>query len=434
MQTEDDVFQDQSSNVVDCDLLEAAKENVQPLATGRRVTSLSTILATPHAQRETKLAETRKRLRINVELALEDENGDPLEAYCRLVYWTVENYPQGHSAESGLLELLEESTRALKDFRNGVWRGDLRYLKLWLLYASYVEKPTMIYKFLIANDIGTSFALLYEEHAAVLERDGRRKEADEVYSLGIARRASPLDHLENRYHDFQKRMMSTVSRHNPTPEAISTSQAPRPALAQTLAPAAPVLAASLQPVSNSRLQIFVDPSGAESQLAEAAANEWNALESRKIRVKENVPEVKKFGGSTLKQAGRSKRIASSSSASSSSKIIPYRDTADMPPPPVHISSSSKDRSSSSKTPDRGFAPFIDTPKESAAMVPSTPKFTPFRDEAESTPPAITPIGDSVIRVKKAGLKVPTPTSEAEALRKDPLKNYLVNEGTQEDGS
>lgn len=434
MQTEDDVFQDQSSNVVDCDLLEAAKENVQPLATGRRVTSLSTILATPHAQRETKLAETRKRLRINVELALEDENGDPLEAYCRLVYWTVENYPQGHSAESGLLELLEESTRALKDFRNGVWRGDLRYLKLWLLYASYVEKPTMIYKFLIANDIGTSFALLYEEHAAVLERDGRRKEADEVYSLGIARRASPLDHLENRYHDFQKRMMSTVSRHNPTPEAISTSQAPRPALAQTLAPAAPVLAASLQPVSNSRLQIFVDPSGAESQLAEAAANEWNALESRKIRVKENVPEVKKFGGSTLKQAGRSKRIASSSSASSSSKIIPYRDTADMPPPPVHISSSSKDRSSSSKTPDRGFAPFIDTPKESAAIVPSTPKFTPFRDEAESTPPAITPIGDSVIRVKKAGLKVPTPTSEAEALRKDPLKNYLVNEGTQEDGS
>jgi hypothetical protein len=126
----------------------------------------------------------------------------------------------------------------------------------------------------------------------------------------------------------------------------------------------------------------VDPSGAESQLAEAAANGWNALESRKIRVKENVPEVKKLGGSTLKQAGRSKRIASSSSTSSSSKIIPYRDIADMPPPPVPVpsSSSSKDRSSSAKTPDKGFVPFIDTAKETAAMVPSTPKFTPFRDE------------------------------------------------------
>jgi spindle assembly checkpoint component MAD3 len=161
------------SNIVNCDLLEAAKENVQPLAMGRRVTALSELLATPHAQREAKLAATRNRLRINVELALDDEDGDPLEAYCRLVYWTVENYPQGHSAESGLLELLEEATRVLKDERAGKWRGDLKYLKLWLLYASYVDKPTIIYKFLIANEIGTQHALLYEEHAAVLERDGR---------------------------------------------------------------------------------------------------------------------------------------------------------------------------------------------------------------------------------------------------------------------
>lgn len=159
--------------IVDCDVLEAAKENVQRLATGRRVTALSSLLATPHAQRESKLAATRNRLRINVEIALDDEDGDPLEAYCQLVNWTLENYPQGHSAESGLLELLEEATRVLKDDRDRRWRGDVKYLKLWLLYASYVEKPTIVYKFLIANDIGTEFALLYEEHAAVLERDGR---------------------------------------------------------------------------------------------------------------------------------------------------------------------------------------------------------------------------------------------------------------------
>lgn len=168
-----DELNENPPNIVDCDVLEAAKENVQPLATGRRVTALSAILATPHAQREAKLSATRNRLRINVELALDDEDDDPLEAYCRLVNWTVENYPQGHSAESGLLELLEEATRVLKDDRGGKWRRDLKYLKLWLLYASYVEKPTIIYKFLIANDIGTEFALLYEEHAAVLERDGR---------------------------------------------------------------------------------------------------------------------------------------------------------------------------------------------------------------------------------------------------------------------
>lgn len=172
---DDDVFQGSGGPViVDCDVLEAAKENVQPLGTGRRVTALSAILATPHAQREAKLSATRNRLRINVEIALDDdEDGDALEAYWQFVNWTLDNYPQGHSAESGLLELLEEATRVLKDHNGGVWRGDMKYLKLWLLYASYVEKPVVIYKFLIANEIGTGFALLYEEYAAVLERDSR---------------------------------------------------------------------------------------------------------------------------------------------------------------------------------------------------------------------------------------------------------------------
>ena len=171
-----DVFTDEASPpIVDCDVLEAAKENIQPLAAGRRVTALSAILSTPHAQRETRLADARKRHRTNVELALEDdsEDADPLEVYSRFVYWTVENYPQGHSAESGLLELLEEATRVLRDDRGGKWRGDLRYLKLWVLYASYVDKPTVIYKFLLVNEIGTNHALFYEEYAIALERANR---------------------------------------------------------------------------------------------------------------------------------------------------------------------------------------------------------------------------------------------------------------------
>ncbi len=177
-----DVFQEQPV-IVDGGLIEAAKENIQPLASGRRATTLSAVLSTPHAQRESKLAATRNRLRINVEIALEDEDDNPLEAYCQLVYWTLENYPQGHSAESGLLELLEEVTRILKDHRNGYWRSDLRYLKLWVLYASYVENPTIIYRYLLANEIGTSFALLYEEFAIVLERNKRYEHSSYFYSV-----------------------------------------------------------------------------------------------------------------------------------------------------------------------------------------------------------------------------------------------------------
>lgn len=170
-----DVQYEENIPIVDCDVLEAAKENIQPLASGRRVTALSAVLSTPHGQRESQHNSVKSRHRINITIAMEgdDPDDDPLEAYCRFVYWTLDAYPQGHSAESGLLELLEEATRVLKDDRDGHWRGDMRYLKLWVLYASFVEKPAIIYKFLLANDIGTQHALLYEEHAAVLERAGR---------------------------------------------------------------------------------------------------------------------------------------------------------------------------------------------------------------------------------------------------------------------
>ena len=39
--------------------------------------------------------------------------------------------------------------------------------------ASFVEKPNVVYKFMLVNDIGTNHALFYEEYALVLERDGR---------------------------------------------------------------------------------------------------------------------------------------------------------------------------------------------------------------------------------------------------------------------
>lgn len=171
---------DDSNVVIDCDVLEASKENIQPLAAGRRVTALASVLATPHGQRDVRLAATRARLRAQVDAALaadldddddREEDDEALLAYVHLVNWTVEHYPQGHSAESGILELLEEATRVLKE-RKGC-KDDPRYLRLWVMYARYVDKPEVIYEYLLANDIGSSWATLYEEYAMVLERDGR---------------------------------------------------------------------------------------------------------------------------------------------------------------------------------------------------------------------------------------------------------------------
>ncbi|KAF7426325.1 Mitotic spindle checkpoint component mad3 [Pleurotus ostreatus] len=438
----DDIFQDSTPTIVDCDILEAAKENVQPLASGRRVTSLSAILATPHAAREAKLSATRNRLRVNVELALEDPEDDPLEAYCRFVYWTVDNYPQGQSAESGLLELLEEATRVLKDDRDGVWRGELKYLKLWVLYASFVEKPSVVYKFMLVNDIGTNHALFYEEYALVLERDGRRNAADEIYILGVARQAEPLDRLLIRYREFQKRMMTAAPLPSiPTPPPTTIPAPKRVALRTTVMTAStpasrpPPAPSSSRP--NGKLQVFVDPTGEEPEAAEG--NAWSDLGTRKTRIKENAPETQKMTGTKIKQSGKTQRLATAASATSSTKFVPFRDPApgdsgNMPPPPTIPPAKSKGKGKEVKLSSKGkFVPFKDDEPQALPQTPAKPSFvpfkdddgggsfTPFRDEPASTARPAAP--DTVMKVKKAGPEGSSISSEAEALRRDPLKNY-----------
>ncbi|KAH8987800.1 Mad3/BUB1 homology region 1-domain-containing protein [Lactarius akahatsu] len=454
-----DVFQEEQPVIVDGDLIEAAKENIQPLASGRRATTLSAVLSTPHAQRESKLAAARNRLRINVEIALEDEDDNPLEAYCQLVYWTLENYPQGHSAESGLLELLEEATRILKDHKDGYWRTDLRYLKLWVLYASYVENPTIIYRYLLANDIGTAFAQLYEEFAIVLERNGRRTDADEIYLLGVNRQASPVERLQAKHREFQKRMMLAIPLDPPhppeQPQSAAATVGKRKVLGETTTsttksgtrPSAHAASTSTiassrtqedvfgsgsgaPPKPNARLQVFVDPfggsgEGSQSQATEdAAATPWGELGTRKERIKENIPKVAKVNGATLRQPGRQLRVASAPVASSS-RIPVFRDPAPgaggtMPPPPARPNVR-KEKEVFLKTPAR--APVVPPVDE----IPATPRFVPFKDEVPSTPSTScgaqgAQVPDSVMKAK-IGTMGKLASSEAEALRKDPFKNY-----------
>ena len=110
--------------------------------------------------------------RLRSQIASEiDEADDPLALYDRFVKWIFDEYPREHLASSGLIEQLEEATRRYKD--DSSYKSDLRYLKLWTLYASLVDKPSVVYKFILTNGIGTVYALLFEDYALTLERDGR---------------------------------------------------------------------------------------------------------------------------------------------------------------------------------------------------------------------------------------------------------------------
>jgi checkpoint serine/threonine-protein kinase len=109
----------------------------------------------------------RQELRQRVDAAI-DNADDPLAEYDHFVKWTIKNYPPG-SRDSNLIELLHETTQKFKS--DQVYKSDLRYLKLWALYARHVNKPARVYQSLVADNIGTSYALLYEEYANALERE-----------------------------------------------------------------------------------------------------------------------------------------------------------------------------------------------------------------------------------------------------------------------
>lgn len=159
--------------IVDGALLEGHKENIAPTRDGRSATALSQIFSVPRAQRTRELANARTTYYRLLAEADEDPDpyGDPLDAYAQFVKWTVDNYPSGTSSESGLLELLDRATsKFCDDIR---YKNDMRYHKLWRLYATFVEHPHRIYGFMLSKDIGTMYAAVYEEYALALERDGK---------------------------------------------------------------------------------------------------------------------------------------------------------------------------------------------------------------------------------------------------------------------
>ncbi|KAH7930134.1 hypothetical protein BV22DRAFT_1079389 [Leucogyrophana mollusca] len=155
--------------------------------------------------RSSQLVQEQQEYRDSIKEALEEDE-DPLAAYDDFVKWTVQQFGEQDPA-SGLVQLLEETTRRFKD--DPRYKGDLRYLKLWSSYARQAEKPATVYAFLVANEIGSVYALLYEEYAVVLEREGRHTEADKIFRSGISRSARPVERLKKRYRDFQARPSSS---------------------------------------------------------------------------------------------------------------------------------------------------------------------------------------------------------------------------------
>ncbi|EGX90241.1 checkpoint protein kinase (SldA), putative [Cordyceps militaris CM01] len=330
-----------SEELINFDVIEGQKENIQSLPGGRSAKKLHALysptalqgLSTPTPP-SAKNVNDCIRAEYEAEVQNISESDDPLDVYDRYVRWTLDAYPSAQATpQSQLHTLLERATKAF--IGSPQYKNDPRYLKLWLHYIQFfADSPRETYMFLSRHGIGEGLALFYEEYAAWLESAGRWAQSEEVYKLGIEREARPVQRLLRKFKEFEERQAQT-------PEAADVPSSPalpsiRPALAAKVDPfAAAAAAARADPQATrptgtaggsskpakSKLSIFSDTEAKPSALSsrEEGSKGWETIGSLADRKKENTMEARPWVGETLKAGGK-KPVATA-------RMAVFRDTS-----------------------------------------------------------------------------------------------------------
>lgn len=206
------------------------------------------------------------------------------------------------SSPSHLLPLLETTTRRfIEDAR---FTQDLRYLKLWAQYARLVERSDDVWSFLNSREVGTGHALFYEEWALAAESKGKVSQADEVFRLGINRKAQPLKRLQTSYQNHKNRaagIEEEVSSDRPAPGRVALATRSGP-LAQTQPASSGPKTLLGQPLPNNgaKIDVFSDQARSVSSL-DQREGEWQDMGTREGNRKENFLEAMPWKGEVLKQ-------------------------------------------------------------------------------------------------------------------------------------
>lgn len=308
-----------AGDLIDFDVIEGQKENIQSLPGGRSAKKLAEVfspspLSTP-TPTDTKNINDCIRAEFEAEIATLSESDDPLDVFDRYVRWTFDAYPSAQATnQSQLHTLLERATKAF--IGSAQYKNDPRYLKLWLHYIHFFsDSPRETFVFLSRHSIGESLALFYEEFAAWLESAGRWNQAEEVYKLGIEREARPATRLIRKFGEFERRRAQQ-------PDVTDEPSSPAlPSVRPVLAAKVDPFFASARPVdpqaprpnmgvggpsskpTKSKLAIFSDTSSAPPPVMstmDEGSKGWDTIGSLADRKKENVVEATPWVGETLK--------------------------------------------------------------------------------------------------------------------------------------
>ncbi|KAI5364018.1 Putative serine/threonine-protein kinase, active [Septoria linicola] len=296
----------QQDELIDFSIIEASKENIQAIPSGRSARALAQLYSPPllGAQASPNDQHAGKRAQFETELANIDEADDPLDVYDRYVKWTMDTYPSAQATpQSQLLPLLERATKAFQSSKD--YKNDVRYLKIWLHYIRFFsDAPREVFVFLARHGIGERLALYYEEFAAWLENAGRWSQAEEIYKMGIEKEARPSERLMRKFGEFERRMDARPE--DATEPSSPALPAARPALAAKTDPFAATPSPAQQQQSRAtggskkpKMAIFTD-SGEDSRPASGNSSKgWDTIGTLADRKKENTTEAKPMAGQKL---------------------------------------------------------------------------------------------------------------------------------------
>ncbi|KAK6864419.1 hypothetical protein PG995_000947 [Apiospora arundinis] len=317
-----------SEDLINFDVIEGQKENIQSLPGGRSARKLAELyspsplhkLSTPTPS-DTKNINDCIRAEYEAEVANFAESDDPLDIFDRYVRWTFDAYPSAQATpQSQLHTLLERATKSF--IGSAQYKNDPRYLKLWMHYIHFFsDSPRETYVFLSRHSIGEGLALYYEEYAAWLEGASRWSQAEEVYKLGIEREARPTARLLRKFGEFeQRRSQQPEDTNEPSSPALPTV---RPALAAKIDPfgaaaaaraaadpqAAPAAASAAGPSAKpkkNKLAIFSDADAAPPVVSAMGSGSkgWDSIGSLADRKKENTMSPKPWAGRRCRREGR----------------------------------------------------------------------------------------------------------------------------------
>ncbi|KAI8905667.1 hypothetical protein DFJ77DRAFT_435375 [Powellomyces hirtus] len=314
--------------ILSMDDLEHHKENLQPVSTGRKASTLAKI----YSSTSTSTPESIESERLALETALESAisaNTATVGDFHSYLLFLQQHYPAGHP---DFRSYLETGVRLFK--RDVACRDDPRILWMWMQVVRFASEPVAVFKYMSVNEIANGLAAYYIEYAALMVVMKRWEEADEIFRLGINRHAAPLDKLKQKYEDFkllprddapEEAKPSAGSVPSTRPGVFSNENDPvhrttqrRPALASRTAPSSSRSAAPMQqpPIippppqsSKGKMQIYQDRSEGEPGPAlmarvlpsASSANEWSEFGTSTSRRKENIKETTRWSGATLPQ-------------------------------------------------------------------------------------------------------------------------------------